>query len=424
MDDHLLIVDASGFAFRSFYTFPPAYRDSDGQPIGAVLGFMAMLWNMLGAADFDKPTHAVAVFDTPGKNFRHDLFPEYKANRDPARSEELRDQMPFMRHAAEALGLTAVEHEGFEADDVIATLAHNAYGNSIRSTIVSSDKDFAQLVVDNMIEIVDPMKKVRIREQDVRRKFGVAPEYVAHVQALTGDAVDNIAGLPTCGADTAARLIRVFGSVQELIERQNECRFPRIKAELKKHSDELLRDLKLTTLRRDVPLTVAFDDLKAHAPIKSHLLRILKALEAASRFQSIFGLDLASSRAVEPVEDEFAWWRDELIASGQRLPNDPQSGFYKRRLVKGAAFVPARIWRAPDGEGGSTCFCLVDGKTRDPLAEWPRLAMQPITQAEYDFMVADADHARRYRPDDPKADPRKPIKLDEHKPVKNPRRKD
>jgi DNA polymerase-1 len=421
MTDHLLIVDASGFAFRSYYAFPPYYRESDGQPTGAVLGFMSMLWRMIGAAEADKPTHAVAVFDTPGKNFRHDLFPEYKANRAPARSVELKDQMPFMRHVAEALGMAVTEKQGFEADDVIATIACRAMAAGVRSTIVSSDKDFGQLVVDGWIEIVDPMAKRRVLEADVEEKFGVPPHQVADVQALWGDAVDNIPGIAGCGKDIAARLIRRFGSLEELLDRVDECRFMRVKAELKRKRKYEGIDgartgaewtklfLKLTTLRTDVDVDLTFDQMKAQAPVKSHVMRMLRVLEAGPRFHSIFQIEEQQTRVVPRVENEFAWWEDELAAPGQKIPDHPQSGYYRSRLVRGGPYVNARIWRKPLPDGTDAVFCEVGGKPADPFSRWPSLAPRPIAKKEFNYMTADSEHARKHRPTSPQANPKEPI---------------
>lgn len=421
-EQHLLVVDASGFAFRSFYSFPSMYRDSDGQPTGAVLGFMAMLWRMLGAAEADKPTHAVAVFDAPGKNFRHDLFPAYKANRAPARSEELRDQMPFMRHAAEALGLVPVEKIGFEADDVIATLVTRAAAVGMRSTIVSSDKDFGQLVFDGVIEIVDPMKKVRLLAADIEKKFGVPPAHVADVQALSGDAADGIPGIPGCGPEIAARLVRRFGSLEGVLDNIDRCRFPRVKAELKKHGNKARLYLKLTTLRRDVDLKINIDELKASPPMREHLLKMCRVLEAPVSATSIFGLDNSNERLVEHLDDPLAWHREEMIAPGQPITDVPQCGFYKRRIVKGGPFVPARIWRTQVADGRDVLRCEIGGAARDPFEQWPALVLNPITVELYAYMMADMKHAKDYRPNDPKSRPRQRIDVTKHPASTNPRR--
>ena len=163
-EPHLMLVDCSGFAYRSFHSAPAHYHPDHGQPTGAVETFLRLMWGLIGQAQADLPTHAAAVFDARGRTFRQDLFPAYKANRPRARTEELDNQFPMMRGAADLLGMRVLEMAGFEADDLIATLAKKALAKGIRVTIVSSDKDFAQCVVDGSVEIVDPMQNKRVLE--------------------------------------------------------------------------------------------------------------------------------------------------------------------------------------------------------------------------------------------------------------------
>jgi 5'-3' exonuclease len=408
---HLLLIDASAIAYRAFHAANPVYRSSDGQPVGAVLKFMEISWRLLGAAEADKPTHGAAVFDCPGKTFRHRLDPQYKANRDPARKVELGDQFPFMRHAAETLGLHPVERKGFEADDVIATLAVRAKRLGMRVTIVSSDKDFGQLVEDGKIEIVDPLARRRMREADIRRKMGVPPHRVADLQALWGDAVDNIPGVPGVGKEKGAQLIRAFGDLEGVLARADECGWPQVRAQLKRHADRARLNMKLTTLRRDVILSVDPGDLGLAPVMKAHLVEILKALEASHYMEAIFALDPQMTRLVPHAKDPEEWWREELAAKGQPVPETPQAGCYERKLVHGAPFVPARIWRIEevDDDGRLTGMdilrCDLGGKPKDPFAEWTRLAMRPISREDYDHAVADVAHLRKWQPDHPKANP-------------------
>lgn len=394
MKEHLILVDASGFAFRAYYAFPPRYREKDGEPTGAIEGFMSMVWNMNGATAADRPTMAAAVFDAPGLTFRQKLCPDYKGNRDPARRSELDKQLPLMRPVANVLGLTPIEKLGFEADDVIATLACAAATRGIRVTIVSSDKDFGQLVVDGVIEIVDPMLKVRRRAADVEKKFGVPPRLVPDVQALAGDTVDNIKGVPGIGLKMASELVRKFGSLEGVLENASKCRRPMARAQLKRHADTARLCLKLTTLDRNVPLPgLKFSDLKVRPIVRSELVEIVKSIGAGARIEALFGLDPQNQRVVARMKDPLEWWREELICKGQKLPDEPQCGFYQRRLFKGGDFVPARIWREPEYDigrdtqtGRDILQCEVGGKPRDPLAEWPRLSMDPIPRATFEKM--------------------------------------
>lgn len=411
-----MIVDASGFAYRAFAVGSPIHRPSDGEPIGAVLGFMALIWRLRGAAEADSPTHAVAAFDPPGKTFRHDLYPAYKGKRPAARRVELEKQLAIMRSAADVLGLVPVEKAGFEADDTIITLATRARAAGMRTTIVSSDKDFSQAVEDGWIEIVDPVQKRRILEDDVIKRFGVPPCQVAEVQALAGDSVDGIPGIPGVGLDKAAKLIRRFGSLEGVLEHASECRWPQVRAQLRRRADDARLFLKLTTLCRDVPIEESLEDFRTKRVDKAHILEICRALEAPAWALTVFETDPQLLRSAEAVVDALEWWREEIEVPGQTIPETPQCGFYKRKLVKDGLFAMARIWRDPETDfetgkptGRDILRCEVDGKPRDPLAEWTRLSMHPISEAEYLYEAADTKHAKMYRPNDPKGQLRKPV---------------
>lgn len=426
---HLLLVDASGFAYRAFHSANPLYRE-DGQPIGAVLAFMGMVWRMLGAAEADKPTHGAAVFDFPGKNFRHELFPAYKANRAPARSLELKDQFPFMRHAAETLGLHVVEAKGFEADDVLATLAVRATKAGMRTTIVSSDKDMGQLVIDGKVEIMDPLQKRRMLEADIVQKMGVPPPLVPHLQALWGDAVDGIPGVDGIGRQRAAALVRRFGDVESVLAHVEDIRWPQIKRLLKdrKVAAQIRLNLQLTTLRQNVRLRVTPAELTLEPIMRTHLVEILRVLEASHHMEAIFALDPQMTRVVPHVGDSECWWREEMVARGQAVPELPQAGYYQRKMVKGGPFVPARIWREvetdgipPRPTGMDILRCEVGEKARDPFAEWVRLSMSPIARTEFDFLKAKSAHAKKWDPTAPAANPSKPIDITQHPVSRNPR---
>lgn len=430
MADHLLLVDASGFIHRAFASQQNVrHRESDGFPTGAVLGFTALLWRMMGAAESDRPTLGAAIFDHPGKTFRHKLWKGYKANR-AEKPEALLVQLPVMRHAADTLGITPLECAGFEADDVLATLAHRARKAGIRTTIVSTDKDLLQMVDDGKIEVVDPVyAKGRILRADVIKKFGVPPERMRDFQALRGDDVDNIPGIPGCGDERAAALVRRFGSYKDVLKNADLCRWPQVRAQLKRRAADAHLSYKLATLRTNVPLDIDLQALTMPRPQISHLKELLKWLEAPLMFEAIFNLDPQLARPFDHDPNPFAWWREELKVSGQRIPDLPQCGFYQRRLVQGGAFVPARIWREPEidlttaeSTGRDVLLCEVGGRRRDPFSEWSRLAMSPVLkQSEYEFEVADADHARRYRPDDPKSDPRRKFDILKAKPPHSPK---
>jgi DNA polymerase-1 len=183
---HLHLIDGSAFIFRAYHALPPLTRKSDGLPVGAVAGFCNLIWNEIaGARSKDAPTHVAVIFDYSGKSFRNELYPLYKAQRPPA-PEDLIPQFPLTREATRAFNIACKEVEGYEADDIIATLAHMARDAGGRVTIISSDKDLMQLVGDG-VEMFDPMKSKRIDRDAVIEKFGVGPERVEFV--LPGCAV-------------------------------------------------------------------------------------------------------------------------------------------------------------------------------------------------------------------------------------------
>lgn len=426
---HLLLIDASGIAHRSYWV-DPGFRDSDGQPIGAILGFMKITWHLLGAAAADQPTHGAAVFDTPGKNFRHRLSPIYKANR-PNRNEELGKQLMVMRHAAEALGLHSIEAPDVEADDTIATLAVRARAAGMRVTIVSSDKDMTQLVVDGEIEIYDPLQRRRLKTAEVIAKMGVPPAQIRHVQALAGDSVDNIIGVDGIGLERAAALIRRFGTVEKVLANAGECRWPGPRRQLEKPevAARVRLNLKLTTLKRTVKLDAEPGDLVRAPIMKSHLEAMLKALDASHHMEAIFALDPQAARLVPHEPKPWAWWEKAVkgLADREALPIHPQAGFFQRVLVKGGPPMGASIWREEelDAEGKPTGMdvvrCQVAGKARDPFAEWVRLSMTPIKRSKFKYQEAAAAYDRAFRPGSPRANPTKPIKLSEQPVSRNPR---
>ena len=223
---HLHLIDGSAFIFRAYHALPPLTRKSDVLPIGAVAGFCNMLHRYVeGNTGPDAPTHVAVIFDKGSHTFRNDMYDLYKANRE-AMPEDLRPQMPLTRRATEAFNIACKELEGYEADDMIATLSVQAREAGGRVTIISSDKDLMQLVGGG-VEMLDAMKNRRIYRDGVHEKFGVYPERVVDVQALAGDSVDNVPGAPGIGIKTAALLINEYGTLEELLNRAGEIKQPK-----------------------------------------------------------------------------------------------------------------------------------------------------------------------------------------------------
>jgi len=220
-NSHVVLVDGSGYIFRAYHALPPLTRKTDGLPIGAVAGFSNMLFKLLqNQNDDDRPTHFAVIFDKGSYTFRNDIYDLYKANRSET-PEDLIPQFPLTRDATRAFGAAAIEMEGFEADDLIATYAKQAEAKGARVTIISSDKDLMQLVSDN-VTMLDTMKNKTIGIPQVIEKFGMGPERVIEIQALAGDSVDNIPGVPGIGVKTAVVLLEQFGDLETLLQRCDE----------------------------------------------------------------------------------------------------------------------------------------------------------------------------------------------------------
>ena len=277
-DSHVYLIDASGYIFRAFHALPPLTRPSDGLPVGALQGFCNMLWKLLEDLKGDeRPTHFACVFDKGSYTFRNDMYAEYKANRPPA-PEDLVPQFPLMRDAARAFGTPAIEMEGYEADDLIATYARQAEAAGARVTIVSSDKDLMQLVSEH-ISLLDTMKNRRISYEEVMDKFGVSPDKVIDVQSLAGDSVDNVPGAPGIGIKTAAQLINEYGDVETLLQRAEEIKQPKRRQTLIDHADNIRISRDLVTLKTDVPVDTPIEALKVDDPDPATLIAFLEGME-------------------------------------------------------------------------------------------------------------------------------------------------
>jgi len=275
---HLHLIDGSAFIFRAYHALPPLTRKSDGLPVGAVSGFVNMLQRYVeNNSGPDAATHVAVIFDKGSHTFRNEMYDLYKANRE-AMPEDLRPQMPLTREATRAFNIACEEIEGFEADDIIATLAHQARDAGGRVTILSSDKDLMQLVGDG-VEMLDPMKNKRIDRDGVVEKFGVQPERVVDVQALAGDSVDNVPGAPGIGIKTAALLINEFGDLETLLDRAGEIKQPKRRESLIENRAQIELSKKLVQLDCDMVLPFDLDSLEIKDAVPEDLLGFLAKME-------------------------------------------------------------------------------------------------------------------------------------------------
>jgi DNA polymerase I len=279
--DHVFLVDGSGYIFRAYHALPPLTRKSDGTPVGAVSGFCNMMLKLVrDTIDGEKPTHLAVIFDAGSKTFRNDIYDKYKANRSET-PPDLIPQFGLIREATRAFDIACIEQEGFEADDLIATYTRQAVEAGATVTIVSSDKDLMQLVSDQ-VSLYDTMKNKRIGRADVIEKFGLGPESVVDIQALAGDASDNVPGVPGIGVKTAAQLLEVYGTLESLLERAGEIKQPKRREALIDNADLARISKRLVQLECNMPLNVPIENMAVHEPDPKRLIAFLKAMEFAS----------------------------------------------------------------------------------------------------------------------------------------------
>ena len=252
--EKLLLVDGSSYLYRAFHALPDL-RSSDGRPTGAIYGVLNMLQKLIKS---ERPDYLSVVFDTPVKTFRHDIFPEYKANRQKT-PEDLIAQIEPLHQAIINLGLPLIAVDGVEADDVIGTLAMEAEKKNIKTLIATGDKDMAQLVTDN-IHLIDTMKDIRMGPAEVLEKFGILPERFIDYLTLAGDTSDNIPGVEKVGPKTAIKWINEYGSLEGVIQNADQIK-GKIGDNLNAALDQLDLFKTLVTIKCDVQTDSNFSDL-------------------------------------------------------------------------------------------------------------------------------------------------------------------
>ena len=279
--DHFYLIDGSGYIFRAYYALPPLTRKSDGLPTGAVSGFCNMLFKLLEDSksneNKDKPTHFAVIFDSARKNFRNEIYSDYKGNRSDA-PDDLIPQFEFIRKSVKAFNLPSVELINYEADDLIATYSEQILKEGAKVTIVSSDKDLMQLYKKN-IRIYDPMKNKFISNEDVNNKFGVDPDKVIDVQSLAGDSSDNVPGVPGIGVKTAAELINQYGNLENLLNNTNKIKQNKRRETLIQNKDKAIISKKLVTLKKDVPVKDNISEFILKEIDKKKLYDFLREME-------------------------------------------------------------------------------------------------------------------------------------------------
>jgi DNA polymerase-1 len=279
--DHFYLIDGSGYIFRAYYALPPLSRKSDGLPTGAVSGFCSMLFKLLEDSRSDdsinKPTHFAVIFDSAKKNFRNEIYSEYKANRNET-PEDLIPQFEYIRKAVRAFSLPSIELINYEADDLLATYAKKIVAAGAKVTVISSDKDLMQLVSEK-IRLYDPMKNKVLGEKEVFEKFGVKPNQVIDVQSLAGDSSDNIPGVPGIGVKTAAQLINKYKTLDVLLKNIEEIPQTKRRETLLANKDKAILSKKLVTLKDDVPVKEDPENFIMRGVEKEKLFDFLREME-------------------------------------------------------------------------------------------------------------------------------------------------
>jgi len=268
----LFLVDGSSYIFRAFYAIRHL-SNSKGLPTNAIFGFTQMLLKVLKE---HQPDYLAVVLDSKGPTFRSEVYKEYKANR-PAMPEALVPQIPYIRRIIEEYQIATLEMEGYEADDLIGTVA-KGLAPEVDVVIITGDKDILQLVSDR-IQVYDTMKEKRFGVDEVVQRFGVKPEQVVEVMGLAGDAIDNIPGVPGIGEKTAIELIKIFGSIENLLTHLDQVRQKKLKENLETYGEQARLSRKLATIHTDVPLTYRLNDFAPSSPNQNGLREIFKELE-------------------------------------------------------------------------------------------------------------------------------------------------
>ncbi len=321
--NELFLIDGSGFIFRAYHALPPLNRP-DGTPVNAVLGFTNMLVKLV--TDMHVPNIAV-IFDAARRNFRNEIYADYKANRDET-PQDLIPQFSIIREATAAFAMPAIELDGYEADDLIATYAKLARAAGYPVTIVSSDKDLMQLVRDG-VRMFDPMKYKYMGEAEVMEKFGVTPDKVTDVQALAGDTSDNVPGVPGIGIKTAAQLINEYGDLETLLSKASGIKQEKRRETLINNAESARISKKLVTLDDSVKVPVSLDDLKVKAPDKNKLYDFLKLQgfkSVLTRMEKQFGApEAANQDSIGVVPRTEAPKAEKAPAAGYELVQDEKS---------------------------------------------------------------------------------------------------
>lgn len=289
-DSPFILVDGSSYLFRAFHAMPPL-TNSKGHATGAIFGVINMIGKLL---EQYQPERIAVVFDAKGKNFRHDLYQDYKAHRPPM-PDELRIQIEPIHQIIKALGIPLLVIDGVEADDVMGTLAHQATQAKMDALLSTGDKDMAQLV-NNHITLVNTMNDTLMTPDKVVEKFHVKPEQIIDYLALMGDSSDNIPGIPKCGPKTAAKWLAEYDTIDNLIEHADQIK-GKIGENLRANLDQLKLSQQLTTIRLDCNLPIALQDIKRHEADMEALKQLFSEYDLRNWLSRVLNGELPFSKS-------------------------------------------------------------------------------------------------------------------------------
>ena len=305
VSDTVLIIDGHSMAFRAFYALPPDnFVTATGQHTNAVYGFVSMLTRLL---ETERPTHVAVAFDVSRHSFRSEEYPEYKGTRE-ATPEEFKGQVELIREVLDAMGIVSLSREGFEADDILATLAHRASQQGATVLVVSGDRDSFQTVTDSVTVLypgTGPGDLRRMTPEAVEAKYGVPPHRYPEIAAIVGETSDNLPGVPGVGPKTAAQWINKYDGLDNLLARADEIGGKR-GAALREHMDDVVRNRRLNRLLTDMDLGVAPADLARRATDVAAIDRLFDSLEFGRlrvKVREVAGIGMGQAPAAEPAEE-------------------------------------------------------------------------------------------------------------------------
>ncbi len=293
----LYLLDGSSYIYRAFFALPHL-SSASGLPTNASLGFTNMLLKMLK----DKsPEYMAVIFDAKGPTFRHELYESYKITRPPM-PYNLSSQIPYIKEIVEGLNISMLELEGYEADDIIATICKEMENKEYKVIVITGDKDLFQLVSKN-VTLWDSMKNKVSGIVEVKERFEIEPHQIPDVMGLTGDSIDNVPGIPGIGEKTAIRLIKEFQSIENLLDNIDQIPKEKLKANLRRYKDQALLSKELVTLKSDVPVACDLKHLKVKSPDRAKLRKLFKELEFTRLLREIELEESQDSLKFKPGND-------------------------------------------------------------------------------------------------------------------------